>query len=82
MKIPVCPRCGENRTLKLVDCATGPGLTSKGVIRCMKVQGGCGAVYTIDRFAVRDSSGDPAEIYREEPILPEQNLPLKKARKP
>lgn len=48
--IPTCPECGEPRTLNLTDDMQ---------IRCMKVKGGCGAMFTLDQFPTlyRDDGG-------------------------
>jgi hypothetical protein len=66
MKIPVCPKCREEHTLKLVDCLTGGGLISVAVIRCMKTSGGCGEVFTVAKLVVIDSSGLVTELYQDE----------------
>ena len=57
MKIPVCPRCGQDRALKLTDNLT---------IRCFKAHGGCGELFSIHSMIVLDSSGLVTGMYREE----------------
>lgn len=53
MSIPVCPKCGEAHTLKLADDEK---------IRCFKVYGGCGAVFTLDEF--------PFSVFYRVPVWP------------
>jgi len=52
--IPTCPKCGEAHTLKLTDDKK---------IRCVKVNGGCGAMFTLDEFPnlYRDDTAEPAK---------------------
>ena len=63
MKIPVCPRCKQPRTLKLTETYSDDEPIMN--IRCFEVHGGCGALYTVLRFAVMDNSGQ-VDLYREE----------------
>ena len=73
MKIPVCPRCGEPRTLKLTDNLT---------VRCYRAHGGCGERYTLGHpFVVRDSSSKPVNLYRDETDPSIERGPHGRARK-
>jgi hypothetical protein len=71
MKIPICPKCHEPNTLKLIDIMSGPEFDAVAGIRCMKVNGGCGEVFGVFNLEVVDSSGCAVTFYREATLNPD-----------
>jgi hypothetical protein len=65
MKIPVCPKCHEPNTLKLVEVFTE--LAAR--VRCLTTHGGCGESFSIlGHLTVYGTDGpvEPVELYRDE----------------